>query len=177
MAPSSYSQQAQASSSPSPPVAGTCASALCERGHQILQPEDKLGGFLVGAPVLALRLWWFAASIPPLIKHVSPWVSIVPLCFVGFATVEFDYVLSGYLTDTYQSRASSANASMGFLCATVSGIYPLFGRAFFERWGANVASFILAGVATLYVVIAVVAWKYGKVIRQKSSFAEEIWEG
>jgi hypothetical protein len=139
-------------------------------GH-ILEPEDKLAGYLIAAPLLAISTWWFAASVPPMVQHVSAYVSMVPLCMVGFATMEFDYVLSGYLTDTYRSRAASANASMGFLRAIVSGIYPLFGRRFFESLGANRASFILATIATVYAFVAYLAWRYGRAVRKRSAYA------
>jgi hypothetical protein len=97
----------------------------------------------------------------------------VPVAFVGFAAVEFDTVLAGYLTDVYNSHAASANAPMCFLRALMSGCYPLFGRQMFEGLGSSGASFILAGMATAYVGVAVCFWKYGRTIRRKSKFAEE----
>ncbi|OTA36174.1 hypothetical protein BTJ68_03367 [Hortaea werneckii EXF-2000] len=33
-----------------------------------MEPEDKLFGFYVAAPVLAIALWWFGATIPPLVE-------------------------------------------------------------------------------------------------------------
>ena len=142
--------------------------------HQTLQPEDKLTGFLAAAPLLAIGLWWFGATIPPMVpKTFSPAVSMVPVAFVGFAAVEFDTVLAGYLTDVYNSHAASANAPMCFLRALMSGCYPLFGRQMFEGLGSSYASFILAGMATAYVGIAFCFWKYGRTIRRKSKFAEE----
>lgn len=144
------------------------------RHHQNLQPEDKLSGFLTAAPLLAIGLWWFGATVPPLAPgNLSPAVSMVPVAFVGFAAVEFDTVLAGYLTDVYNSHAASANAPMCFLRALVSGVYPLFGRQMFEGMGSSGASFVLAGMATAYVGIAVCFWRYGRVIRRRSRFAEE----
>ena len=53
-----------------------------------LEPEDKLFGFLLAAPVLAAGLWWFAWTVPPLV-NVSPWASVVSLVFLGYSVVEF----------------------------------------------------------------------------------------
>lgn len=106
-------------------------------------------------------------------KTFSPAASMVPVAFVGFAAVEFDSVLAGYLTDVYNSHAASANAPMCFLRALMSGCYPLFGRQMFVSLGSSWASFILAGMATAYVGIAFCFWKYGRTIRRKSKFAEE----
>jgi len=142
--------------------------------HQSLQPEDKLSGFLAAAPLLAIGLWWFGATIPPMApRTLSPAVSMVPVAFVGFAAVEFDTVLAGYLTDVYNSHAASANSPMCFLRALMSGLYPLFGRQMFLGLGSSGASFVLAGMATAYVGVAVCFWKYGGTIRRKSKFAEE----
>ncbi|KAK3723561.1 hypothetical protein LTR37_001813 [Vermiconidia calcicola] len=140
-----------------------------------LEPEDKLFGFLVAAPVLASGLWWFACTIPPLAINISPWSSIASLVLVGFSVVEFDSVLSGYLCDTYATYAASANAPMAFLRAILSGVFPLFGHRLFRDVGSNNALFILASVATGYCGIAVLFGVYGKRIRKRSPMAEKTW--
>lgn len=140
---------------------------------QASEPEDKLFGFLVAAPGLAIGLWWFGVSVPPISTNISPAVSMIPVACVGFASVEFDTVLSGYLTDIYGSHAASANAPMCFLRALVSGVYPLFGRQMFEGLGPSYATFILAGMATVYVGVALAFRKYGRAIRLRSEFAQQ----
>ncbi|KAI7285932.1 MFS general substrate transporter [Hortaea werneckii] len=142
------------------------------RGAQ-MEPEDKLFGFYVAAPVLAVGLWWFGATIPPLVEGVSPWASIASLLLIGYATVEFDNVLSGYLTDTYMSYAASANAPMSFLRATLSGVFPLFGHQMFDHLGSNVAVFILGGIATLFCGVAVWLKLKAGTLRMRSPFAEK----
>lgn len=136
------------------------------------EPEDKLGGFLVASPLLAVGLWWFGATIPPA-TAVSPYISMAPVSVIGFAAVEFDTVLSGYLTDVYGAHAASANAPMCFLRAIVSGVYPIIGRRMFEKLGSSNASFLLASLATIFVAVAVVFRKYGRAIRHRSKFAEK----
>lgn len=156
-----------------------------------IEPEDKLFGFFVAAPVFAIGLWWFGAAVPPL-AHVSPWVSIVALVPIGYGVVEFDNVLSGYLTvslhfvshgddradtfqDTYTQYSGSANASCGLLRATLAGIFPLLGRKMFSTLDSNNALFLLAAVATAFCGVAVLFGLYGKRIRQRSPFAEKTW--
>ncbi|KAM0717336.1 hypothetical protein Q7P37_007188 [Cladosporium fusiforme] len=143
------------------------------RNEQASEPEDKLFGLLVAAPALAIGLWWFGASVPRISTNISPAVSMIPVACVGFASVEFDTVLSGYLTDVYASHAASANAPMCFLRALVSGVYPLFGRQMFEGLSPSYATFILAGMATAYVGVAFAFWKYGRAIRLRSAFAQQ----
>lgn len=136
-----------------------------------IEPEDKLFGFYVAAPVFAIALWWFGATVPPLV-HVSPGVSVTSLALIGFSAVEFDSVLSGYLTDSYLEHAAIANAPLAFLRAILSGTFPLFGTPYFNAVGPNVAVFILAGLATIFVGVAALFGKYGKTLRVKSRFAE-----
>lgn len=148
-------------------------SNIRRRNSVVAQPEDKIFGFLVAAPILAIAFWWFGLTVPPLTKGLSPWIPIASLTLVGFAVVEFDSVLAGYLTDTYTSHAASANASLSFLRAVMSGTLPLFGHSMFTNLGPNVAMFVLAGLATVYCGVAVMFAKYGKAIRLRSQFAQQ----
>lgn len=134
-------------------------------------PEDKLFGFYLAAPLLAVASWYFAWTIPSAVTTVSPFVSMSALVIVGFAASEFDYVLSGYLTDTYSSWAASANAPLAIMRALLSGALPLFGTAMFENVGKNGAASILAGIATAYCIVAFGFWKFGKRIREHSKYA------
>jgi hypothetical protein len=144
----------------------------CRRRNIIAQPEDKIFGFLVAAPILAVAFWWFGLTVPPMTTGLSPWIPIASLALVGFSVVEFDTVLAGYLTDAYTSHAASANASLSFLRAVLSGVLPLFGHGMFEGLGPNNAMFVLASFATLYCGVAVLFAKYGKRIRLRSKFAQ-----
>ncbi|KAK1089330.1 hypothetical protein LTR48_000698 [Friedmanniomyces endolithicus] len=148
------------------------ANRIQELGRQI-EPEDKIFGFYIAAPVLAISLWWFASTVPPLITKISPWVSVASLALIGFGVVEFDNVLSGYLTDSYTSYAASANAPMAFLRAIMSGIFPLIGRRMFSKLGNNNALFLLAALATCFCGVAVWFAFQGKQPRQRSPFASE----
>jgi hypothetical protein len=134
-------------------------------------PEDKLFGFYLAAPLLAAASWYFAWTIPPAVRTILPFVSMPALIVVGFAASEFDYVLSGYLTDTYGSWAASANAPLAIMRALLSGALPLFGTAMFRNIGNNGAASILAGIATAYCLVAFCFWKFGKRIREHSKFA------
>lgn len=139
-----------------------------------IEPEDKLFGFFVAAPVLAVGLWWFALTVPPHFPISSPWPSIASLIFFGFSVVEFDNVLSGYLTDTYTAYAASAISPMSFLRAVLSGVFPLFGEKMFRGLGPNYALFILAGCATGFCGVAVVFGVWGKRVRRRSRLAGEM---
>lgn len=137
----------------------------------VLEPEHKLIGFSIGAPMLAGGLWWFAWTIPPLIPHVHWIVSTISLVFIGYALNEFDSVLGGYLADSYLSFSASGFATLALLRSLMSAAFPLFASDMFEGLGANVASSILAALATLFCVVPPLLTKYGKQIRARSKFA------
>ncbi|KAJ5950779.1 uncharacterized protein N7479_009192 [Penicillium vulpinum] len=135
-----------------------------------LKPEHKLLGFSIGAPVLAVGLWWFAWTIPP-IADVHWIVSTVALVLIGYALNEFDSVLAGYLADSYLSYAASGFAALSLIRSSMSAAFPLFARQMYEGLGANVASSILAALATLFCIIPPLFTKYGEQIRARSKFA------
>lgn len=137
----------------------------------VLEPEHKLIGFSIGAPMLAGGLWWFAWTIPPLINHV-PWiVSTISLVFIGYALNEFDTVLGGYLADSYLSFSASGFATLALFRSLMSAAFPLFASDMFNNLGANVAASILAALATLFCVVPPLFTKYGRQIRAHSKFA------
>lgn len=140
-----------------------------------ISPEDKLLGFRVAAPTLALSLWLFAWTTPPLVPR-CPWpISVLALVPVGFAVNEFDAVLAGYMADSYTVYAASAFASLSILRSLASATFPLFARKMYERsggFGPNAATSVLAGAATLACLCPVVFVRYGRKIRQVSRFAQ-----
>ncbi|KAI9877798.1 MAG: hypothetical protein M1830_002769 [Pleopsidium flavum] len=146
---------------------------IVKRGKsgQSLSPENKLTGFAIAAPALAIGLWWFAWTIPPAVPHV-PWVvSMFALILIGFAINEFDCVLVGYLADSCTNFASSAYASLSLLRSIFSAVFPLFASQMYTTLGANYASTILAAVATVACVSPFLLIRYGEQIRQASKFA------
>jgi uncharacterized membrane protein YuzA (DUF378 family) len=139
--------------------------------NQKLEPEEKIHGFVIAAPMLAIGLWLFSWTIPPRV-HTHWAVSMVGLLFIGFAANEFAYTLDGYLTDAYTMYASSGLATLAFVRALVSGLMPLFAYPMFHGLGGNVAGSILAAVATLFCLTPFVFLKYGKTLRKRSAFAK-----
>ncbi|RAL12442.1 putative MFS multidrug transporter [Aspergillus homomorphus CBS 101889] len=136
-----------------------------------LQPEDKLLGFWVGTPVLAAALWVFAWTIPPAMSQVPWMVSVVALVLTGFSLNEIDYVLGGYLTDSYLSYAASGLAALSLVRATLSAVLPLVSAPMLQRLGANGAVSVLAALATVFCAVPPLFTRYGRGLRARSAFA------
>lgn len=145
--------------------------ARCQREGTPLQPEHKLIGFSIGAPMLAIGLWWFAWTIPPKVTDIHWIASAIPLVLIGYALNEFDAVLAGYVADSYLSYAASGFAMLSMVRSTLSAVFPLFAPYMFNGLGANVAASILAAVATVFCVVPPLFTKYGHRIRARSKFA------
>ncbi|GFF58193.1 uncharacterized transporter C36.03c [Aspergillus udagawae] len=136
-----------------------------------LRPEDKLLGFMIGAPVFALGLWLFAWTIPPAITTVHWMVPTVALVAIGYAATEFGSVLTVYLADSYLSYAASGFAAQTILRTILSAAFPLFAPAMFGSLGANVAASVLAAIATVFCLVPPLFARFGERIRAKSRFA------
>ncbi|KAE8378046.1 major facilitator superfamily domain-containing protein [Aspergillus bertholletiae] len=136
------------------------------------RPEDKLIGLAIGAPVLAVSLWWFSWTIPPKVSNTHWIVPSIPLAMMGYALNEFDTVLYCYLGDCYLSYSASATAAVAFLRALLSGVFPLFTKQMFEGLTANVAVSVLAALATAFCIVPPLFIFYGERIRDRSPFAK-----
>lgn len=139
--------------------------------HRRILPESKIGSFAIACPVLAIGLWIFAWTVPPIITTV-PWpVSMIGLICIGFALNDFSYVLFGYVTDSYGEYAASAVAALSLTRTLAAGVFPLFSYQMFSGLGSNVAATILAAVATLFAFTPLLFLKYGGKMRTKSKVA------
>lgn len=140
------------------------------RKAETLVPEDKLLGFNIGAPALAIGLWWFAWTTPQAV-HTHWIVASLALVLAGFAINEFEYVLAGYLTDCYSRYASSAVAAMSLVRSILAGVLPLFAYYMFTGISTNAASSILAAMATVFCSAPIMFGRYGATLRERSDFA------
>lgn len=139
--------------------------------HRRILPESKITSFAVAAPALAIGLWLFAWTIPPRVT-VVPWpVSMIGLIFVGFSINDFSYVLFGYVTDAYGGYAASAASALALARTLTAAVFPLFTYQMYTGLGSNVATSILAAVATLFALTPFVFLKYGATLRKKSPVA------
>ncbi|GAB7355515.1 hypothetical protein MBLNU459_g6001t2 [Dothideomycetes sp. NU459] len=141
-------------------------------GRRLL-PESKITSFAVACPAMAIGLWIFSWTIPPIVTDV-PWpVSMIGLVLIGFALNDFSYVLFGYVTDSYGEYAASAVAAVSLTRTLTAAVFPLFTYQMFSGLGSNWAGTILAGVATVFAFTPILFLRYGARLRQKSKVASD----
>jgi len=142
------------------------------QGRSIL-PETKIRSFAIACPALAIGLWIFAWTVPPLVNGV-PWaVSMIGLILIGFAANDFAYILFGYMTDAYGGYAASAVSSLSLSRTLVAAAFPLFTTQMYRGLGSNVASSILASVATLFALTPALLLMHGRTFRKNSKYAAD----
>ncbi|OHE99522.1 major facilitator superfamily transporter [Colletotrichum orchidophilum] len=142
-----------------------------QRKQVSIQPEDKIIGFALAAPALAIGLAWFAWTVPPLVQSVHWVVPTASLVLVGFAVNETAYTLSGYLADSYLLYSASAFSGLALVRAVASGLMPLVAHEMYAGLTANYAGTILAGLAAMFCVTPWVFFRFSKRLRQRSPFA------
>ncbi|KAG6016575.1 hypothetical protein E4U43_003512 [Claviceps pusilla] len=143
-----------------------------EQQGEPVEPEQKILGFCIAAPLLAGGLWWFTWTIPPVVTGISWIVPTLALVFVGYAVNEFDTVLAGYLADSYLSYAASGFAALSVLRSLMSAVFPMMATTLFDGLGANGACLTLAVLATLFCAVPPLFTVFGKRIRMRSEFAK-----
>ncbi|CVL07697.1 related to multidrug resistant protein [Fusarium mangiferae] len=143
------------------------------RTHRRILPESKITSFAIAAPSLAIGLWLFAWTIPPRVTNV-PWpVSMIGLVMIGFSLNDFSYVLFGYATDSYGEYAASAVSAISLTRTLTAAVFPLFTHQMYTGLGSNVATSILAAVASLFAFTPFLFLRYGSRLRHRSKFAAD----
>lgn len=136
-----------------------------------ITPESKIRSFALACPALAIGLWIFAWTIPQKTPNV-PWpVSMLGLVCIGFAANDFSYVLFGYITDAYGSHAASAVSSLSTARNGAGAIVPLFITQMYRGLGNNIATTIIASIATVFCVTPFLFLTYGEELRGRSDWA------
>ncbi|KAM0227966.1 hypothetical protein ACHAPO_011092 [Fusarium lateritium] len=141
--------------------------------HRRILPETKITSFAISAPALAIALWLFAWTIPPRVTNV-PWpVSMIGLVIIGFSANDFSYVLFGYATDSYGKHAASAVSAISTTRTLAAAVFPLFTHQMYTGLGSNIATSILAAVASLFAFTPFLFLGYGEKLRHRSKFAAD----
>lgn len=81
------------------------------------------------------------------------------------------YTLTGYLADSYTIYAASGYAGLILARASTCAIIVLFTQSMYTQLGNNVATSVLAAIATVFCAAPFVFSRYGKQIRKRSKLA------
>ena len=146
--------------------------------NHLLPAEKTLLGLAIGAPALAVGLWWFAWTTPGSHIQSLPWpASALSLALVGYGINEYSTTLPRYVLQFYSRNsnnensnndASSAFAALLIARALLGATFPLFTGKMLQNLGNNVAGSVLAAVATAFCLVPFVLMRFGDGSRRRT---------
>ncbi|OQE46069.1 hypothetical protein PENCOP_c001G01284 [Penicillium coprophilum] len=129
-------------------------------------PEWRLAPTFLGAPLLAIGLFWFGwTGFTPKIHWAVP--ASAGIC-IGFAVLCIFLPCFNYIVDAYVPIAASAVAANIMLRSAVAASFPLFSRQMFQNMGIQWASTLLGCLAAIMIPIPIIFRAYGPQLRGKS---------
>ena len=131
-------------------------------------PEQRLGPALFASPLLPISLFWLGWTNRP---DISYWSDLGACCLFGFCVMALFTSTYHYLLDAYGTNSSSAMAAVTTVRYFASGgmvlaIVPMY-NALTVKWTLT----LLGSVAAAMAPVPWIFWWYGKVIREKSKYA------
>jgi predicted membrane protein len=137
----------------------------------MVPPEAMVSIVFFGATLLAIGQLWFAWTCTPNVHWIVPIIAGVPFG-MGNACV-FIYA-SNYIARSYGIYAASALAGNMFTRSVMGAFLPLAGPSMYQALGLNLGSTILGIVEAVCILIPVVFYFYGHIIRKKSPFIKQM---
>ncbi|KAJ4022581.1 hypothetical protein NW766_001622 [Fusarium irregulare] len=131
-------------------------------------PEHRLYPSMIGSIGLPIGLFWFGWTAREGISWASPAAAMIVFAWgnlcVFVSTMQ-------YITDTYHGNVVASAASANSLARYgFAGVFPLFTIQMYEKLGIDWASSLLGFVALALLPVPWVLFKYGPIIRAKSSY-------
>ncbi|KXG52879.1 Major facilitator superfamily domain, general substrate transporter [Penicillium griseofulvum] len=133
-------------------------------------PERMLWGAMIGGPLMAGALFWFAWTARPGIHWIS---SIVATGLFGFSNILVFVSTMLYLTNVYGAKyGASALAANGLLRYVVGGSFPLFTIPMYNNLGYPWASSLLGFIAIAFAFLPWIFYVFGSKVRQSSAYIQ-----
>ncbi|CAI7630978.1 unnamed protein product [Penicillium viridicatum] len=133
-------------------------------------PERMLWGAMIGGPLMAGALFWFAWTARPGIHWMS---SIVATGLFGFSNILIFVSTMLYLTNVYGATyGASALAANGLLRYVVGGSFPLFTIPMYNNLGYPWASSLLGFIAIAFAFLPWIFYVFGSKLRQSSAYIQ-----
>ncbi|GAA98576.1 uncharacterized protein L969DRAFT_75935 [Mixia osmundae IAM 14324] len=148
---------------------------MYDRNDGNLAPESRLVIAMVGAPFIPISLFWFGWT-----AGITHWMSpIVASSFFSIGTFLMFQAALTYLGDSYKTYAASVYAGNDFFRSMMGGVFPIFGRQFYNNLGGPSpklpvawGSTLLGCIGVLLIPIPFVLHAYGARIRKWSKMAD-----
>lgn len=127
-------------------------------------PEDRLIGAMIGSPFPCIALFILGATSYKHIIWVGPASSGIAF---GYGMVLIYYSLNNYIIDTYATVVASALGTKVITRLCGGAAFPLFITQMYNGLGLQWASWLLAFVSLVMVLIPFLFYRFGKSLRAK----------
>ncbi|CAO1612711.1 unnamed protein product [Parajaminaea phylloscopi] len=134
-------------------------------------PEARLAWALIGGPIFALSLFWFAFTTYRSVHWAAPLFSGVPF---GLGTMIIYMAAVSFVTDSYTTDGASALAAVSLVRSLMGAGFPAFATAMYENLGYQYAGLLVALLAVVMSFMAPVFYVWGPSIRARSPHARHL---
>lgn len=139
-----------------------------ENSDAKVPPEERLWNMMIGAPLLAISLFWFGWTARPSIHWISP-IAAEAMFSCGNLLIFVSTLV--YLADCFGAKyGASATSSNTFFRYLVATVFPLFANQLYEGLGVGWASSLLGFLAAVLAPIPFLFFRYGPMLRSRSTY-------
>ena len=133
-------------------------------------PEYRLIPMMIGSVPFCGGLFWFCwgGDFPETVHWIVPTIGGA---FVGLGLLLIFLPCFNYIIDCYLFFAASALAGNTFMRSVFGGVFPLFSYQMFVKMQIKYAGTLLGCVAAVLIPVPILFYKYGHIIRKRSSYA------
>ncbi|KAL3429586.1 major facilitator superfamily domain-containing protein [Aspergillus tetrazonus] len=135
-----------------------------------ISPEDRLPPMIVGACLLPVGLFWFAATSSP---SINAWPQIIAGIPTGFGLQVILLQSLAYLIDIYTTNANSAIAGTVVVRSLLGGVFPLLAIPMYRKLGVLWATGVLGLCGVVFAPVPVLFRLYGHKIRKFSKYVRK----
>lgn len=138
-------------------------------GLHRLPPESRLWPTIIGGPIFAGALFWFAWTSYP---SVNFWAPLVAGVGIGLGVFMIFFTLIMYIAEVYAAHLASAMAVNTVVRSCFGAGFPMFGQQMYEQLNPRWASTVLAFIAVAMIPIPWVLYRFGAKLRSMASYAQ-----
>jgi multidrug resistance protein len=143
--------------------------ALKKRNNGIGKPEFRVPLMVPGALLVPIGLFWYGWSAQARLHWIMPNIGVA---IFGAGVITGFQCIQTYIVDSYTKFAASAIGAATVLRSLAGFGFPLFAPYMYQTlhygWGNSLLGFI---AIVLGWPAPFLLWKYGEVLRKKSTFA------
>lgn len=133
--------------------------------------ECRLGGAMASGLIFPIGAFIYAFTLYSHVHWIAPCIGLT-IILMGMFSIYLSSM--SYLADCYQSNASSALAAIALVRNLTGAIVILVIKQWYDGMGFVYAGLLISLLAVLFASVPIVLFFFGKRLRLRSKFAQEI---